>query len=183
MKYSLFCVVVFFQLKYIVLNVLRDLDVKSWKKQSLLSETCKCVSLHLLGNYYGTPKPPSQPVSGKVITTEALQSLQSGSKQATPKRSKSYNDMQNAGIVHAENEEDDDVPEMNSSFTGKEQTFFPSVDLVKRAVGGVCKGCWEGFSSHEEFRKVAKIQTLTTQCLEEGVFLLVCFSYFFTRLF
>ncbi|XP_019612745.2 membrane-associated guanylate kinase, WW and PDZ domain-containing protein 1 isoform X7 [Rhinolophus sinicus] len=69
------------------------------------------------GNYYGTPKPPSQPVSGKVITTEALQSLQSGSKQATPKRSKSYNDMQNAGIVHAENEEDDDVPEMNSSFT------------------------------------------------------------------
>ncbi|XP_037655847.1 membrane-associated guanylate kinase, WW and PDZ domain-containing protein 1 isoform X11 [Choloepus didactylus] len=69
------------------------------------------------GNYYGTPKPPSQPVSGKVITTDALQSLQSGSKQSTPKRTKSYNDMQNAGIVHAENEEDDDVPEMNSSFT------------------------------------------------------------------
>nr|KAF6420724.1 membrane associated guanylate kinase, WW and PDZ domain containing 1 [Molossus molossus] len=69
------------------------------------------------GNYYGTPKPPSQPVSGKVITTDALQSLQSGSKQLTPKRTKSYNDMQNAGIVHAENEEEDDVPEMNSSFT------------------------------------------------------------------
>ncbi|XP_057363680.1 membrane-associated guanylate kinase, WW and PDZ domain-containing protein 1 isoform X4 [Manis pentadactyla] len=69
------------------------------------------------GNYYGTPKPPSQPVSGKVITTDALQNLQSGSKQSTPKRTKSYNDMQNAGIVHAENEEDDDVPEMNSSFT------------------------------------------------------------------
>ncbi|KAM8758654.1 membrane-associated guanylate kinase, WW and PDZ domain-containing protein 1 isoform 11-T11 [Rhynchonycteris naso] len=69
------------------------------------------------GNYYGTPKPPSQPVSGKVITTDALQSLQSGSKQSTPKRTKSYNDMQNAGIVHAENEEEDDVPEMNSSFT------------------------------------------------------------------
>uniref|UniRef100_A0A8D2DT99 Membrane-associated guanylate kinase, WW and PDZ domain-containing protein 1 n=1 Tax=Sciurus vulgaris TaxID=55149 RepID=A0A8D2DT99_SCIVU len=69
------------------------------------------------GNYYGTPKPPSQPVSGKVITTDALQSLQSGSKQATPKRTKSYNDMQNAGIVHAENEDHDDVPEMNSSFT------------------------------------------------------------------
>ncbi|KAM5231401.1 membrane-associated guanylate kinase, WW and PDZ domain-containing protein 1 isoform 46-T50 [Hipposideros larvatus] len=69
------------------------------------------------GNYYGTPKPPSQPVSGKVSTTDALQSLQSGSKQSTPKRSKSYNDMQNAGIVHAENEDDDDVPEMNSSFT------------------------------------------------------------------
>ncbi|XP_029098915.1 membrane-associated guanylate kinase, WW and PDZ domain-containing protein 1 isoform X11 [Monodon monoceros] len=69
------------------------------------------------GNYYGTPKPPSQPLSGKVITTDALQSLHSGSKQSTPKRTKSYNDMQNAGIVHAENEEDDDVPEMNSSFT------------------------------------------------------------------
>ncbi|XP_004581655.2 membrane-associated guanylate kinase, WW and PDZ domain-containing protein 1 isoform X27 [Ochotona princeps] len=69
------------------------------------------------GNYYGTPKPPSQPVSGKLITTDALQSLQSGSKQSTPKRTKSYNDMQNAGIVHAENEEEDDVPEMNSSFT------------------------------------------------------------------
>nr|XP_027810337.1 membrane-associated guanylate kinase, WW and PDZ domain-containing protein 1 isoform X8 [Marmota flaviventris] len=69
------------------------------------------------GNYYGTPKPPSQPVSGKVITTDALQSLQSGSKQSTPKRTKSYNDMQNAGIVPAETEEEDDVPEMNSSFT------------------------------------------------------------------
>ncbi|XP_073900257.1 membrane-associated guanylate kinase, WW and PDZ domain-containing protein 1 isoform X12 [Castor canadensis] len=69
------------------------------------------------GNYYGTPKPPSQPVSGKVITTDALQSLQSGSKQSTPKRTKSYNDMQNAVIVHADNEEEDDVPEMNSSFT------------------------------------------------------------------
>ncbi|XP_063142618.1 membrane-associated guanylate kinase, WW and PDZ domain-containing protein 1 isoform X23 [Rattus norvegicus] len=69
------------------------------------------------GNYYGTPKPPSQPVSGKVITTDALHSLQSGSKQSTPKRTKSYNDMQNAGIVHTENEEEEDVPEMNSSFT------------------------------------------------------------------
>lgn len=79
------------------------------------------VSLHHLGNYYGTPKPPSQPVSGKVITTDALHSLQSGSKQSTPKRTKSYNDMQNAGIVHTENEEEDDVPEMNSSFTGKKK--------------------------------------------------------------
>ncbi|XP_075406032.1 membrane-associated guanylate kinase, WW and PDZ domain-containing protein 1 isoform X2 [Tenrec ecaudatus] len=69
------------------------------------------------GNYYGTPKPPSQPVSGKLITTDALQGLQSGSTLSTPKRTKSYNDMQNAGIAHAENEEEDDVPEMNSSFT------------------------------------------------------------------
>ncbi|XP_062829872.1 membrane-associated guanylate kinase, WW and PDZ domain-containing protein 1 isoform X15 [Anolis carolinensis] len=69
------------------------------------------------GNYYGTPKPPSQPLSGNVNNTDALQNLQSGSKQSTPKRTKSYNDMQNAGIVHTENEEEDDVPEMNSSFT------------------------------------------------------------------
>ncbi|XP_066183338.1 membrane-associated guanylate kinase, WW and PDZ domain-containing protein 1 isoform X17 [Sylvia atricapilla] len=71
------------------------------------------------GNYYGTPKPPSQPLSGKVTSTNALQNLQSGSKQSTPKRTKSYNDMQNAGIVHAENEEEDDVPEMSSSFTAE----------------------------------------------------------------
>ncbi|XP_035194121.1 membrane-associated guanylate kinase, WW and PDZ domain-containing protein 1 isoform X21 [Oxyura jamaicensis] len=71
------------------------------------------------GNYYGTPKPPSQPLSGKVTSTDALQNLQSGSKQSTPKRTKSYNDMQNAGIVHAENEEEDDVPEMSSSFTAE----------------------------------------------------------------
>ncbi|XP_064013100.1 membrane-associated guanylate kinase, WW and PDZ domain-containing protein 1 isoform X13 [Pogoniulus pusillus] len=69
------------------------------------------------GNYYGTPKPPSQPLSGKVTSTDALQNLQSGSKQSTPKRTKSYNDMQNAGIVHTENEEEDDVPEMSRSFT------------------------------------------------------------------
>lgn len=104
--------------------------MRCWEKQSILSETCKC-ALHHLGNYYGTPKPPSQPVSGKVITTDALQNLQSGSKQSTPKRTKSYNDMQNAGIVHAENEEDDDVPEMNSSFTGKRQTCSLSVGLGK----------------------------------------------------
>ncbi|XP_039184673.1 membrane-associated guanylate kinase, WW and PDZ domain-containing protein 1 isoform X29 [Crotalus tigris] len=68
------------------------------------------------GNYYGTPKPPSQSLSGKVNNADALQNLPSSSKQTTPKRTKSYNDMQNAGLVHAENEEDDS-PEMNSSFT------------------------------------------------------------------
>uniref|UniRef100_A0A8C6YVA4 Membrane-associated guanylate kinase, WW and PDZ domain-containing protein 1 n=1 Tax=Nothoprocta perdicaria TaxID=30464 RepID=A0A8C6YVA4_NOTPE len=71
------------------------------------------------GNYYGTPKPPSQPVSGKVTSTDAQQNLPPGSKQSTPKRTKSYNDMQNAGIVHAENEEEDDAPEMSSSFTAE----------------------------------------------------------------
>ncbi|XP_049718740.1 membrane-associated guanylate kinase, WW and PDZ domain-containing protein 1 isoform X4 [Elephas maximus indicus] len=69
------------------------------------------------GNYYGTPRPPSQPVSGKVTRTDASQSLQSGSKQSAPKRTKSYNDMHNAGVVPVENEEEDDAPEMNSSFT------------------------------------------------------------------
>ncbi|KAM4022861.1 membrane-associated guanylate kinase, WW and PDZ domain-containing protein 1 isoform 4-T4 [Anomaloglossus baeobatrachus] len=70
------------------------------------------------GNYYGTPKPPIQPVDGKVTSGDALQNLFSGAKQSTPKRTKSYNDMQNAGIVHTENYEyDDEAPEMNSSFT------------------------------------------------------------------
>ncbi|KAM8929982.1 membrane-associated guanylate kinase, WW and PDZ domain-containing protein 1 isoform 2-T2 [Pelodytes ibericus] len=69
------------------------------------------------GNYYGTPKPPSQPTSGKLISGDALQNRLSGSKQSTPKRTKSYNDMQNAGIVHTENEDYDEAPEMNSSFT------------------------------------------------------------------
>lgn len=72
-----------------------------------------------LGNYYGTPKPPSQPLSGKVITSDALQDSQPGSQHSTPKRTKSYNDMQNAGLVHTENEDDEEVIEMNSSFTGK----------------------------------------------------------------
>lgn len=98
------------------------------------------MSLHHLGNYYGTPKPPSQPVSGKVITTDALQSLHFGSKQSTPKRTKSYNDMQNAGIVHAENEEEDDVPEMNSSFTGKDQTMSSFDGLRERGWGRILQG-------------------------------------------
>ncbi|XP_036386153.1 membrane-associated guanylate kinase, WW and PDZ domain-containing protein 1b isoform X10 [Megalops cyprinoides] len=70
------------------------------------------------GNYYGTPKPPSQPPSGKVTASDALQDSLPGSQHSTPKRSKSYNDMQNAGIVPAENDDEDEVPEMNSSFTG-----------------------------------------------------------------
>uniref|UniRef100_A0A9J8AQW0 Membrane-associated guanylate kinase, WW and PDZ domain-containing protein 1 n=1 Tax=Cyprinus carpio carpio TaxID=630221 RepID=A0A9J8AQW0_CYPCA len=70
------------------------------------------------GNYYGTPKPPSQPPSGKVITGDALQDSLPGSQQSTPRRTKSYNEMQNAGIVPTETEDDDEVPEMNSSFTG-----------------------------------------------------------------
>ncbi|XP_074140274.1 membrane-associated guanylate kinase, WW and PDZ domain-containing protein 1 isoform X17 [Sminthopsis crassicaudata] len=79
------------------------------------------------GNYYGTPKPPSQPVSGKVIPTDALHNLPTGSKQSTPKRTKSYNDMQNAGIVHTENDDEDDVPEMNSSLTdsGEQEEHNP----------------------------------------------------------
>ncbi|XP_057218157.1 membrane-associated guanylate kinase, WW and PDZ domain-containing protein 1b isoform X1 [Triplophysa rosa] len=81
------------------------------------------------GNYYGTPKPPSQPPSGKVITGDALQDSLPGSQQSTPRRTKSYNEMQNAGIVPTETEDDDEVPEMNNSFTGdsSEQDDHPSV--------------------------------------------------------
>ncbi|XP_032927728.1 membrane-associated guanylate kinase, WW and PDZ domain-containing protein 1 isoform X16 [Catharus ustulatus] len=85
------------------------------------------------GNYYGTPKPPSQPLSGKVTSTNALQNLQPGSKQSTPKRTKSYNDMQNAGIVHTENEEEDDVPEMSSSFTESGEQEEQSAQIAREA--------------------------------------------------
>uniref|UniRef100_A0A4W6EN86 Membrane associated guanylate kinase, WW and PDZ domain containing 1 n=1 Tax=Lates calcarifer TaxID=8187 RepID=A0A4W6EN86_LATCA len=63
------------------------------------------------GNYYGTPKPPRQPIIGTVILSDA------GSQQSTPKRTKSYNDMQNARIVPADDDDDDQATEMNNSFT------------------------------------------------------------------
>lgn len=121
------------------------------------------VFLRHLGNYYGTPKPPSQPASGKVISPDALQGLQSGSKQSTPKRTKSYNDMQNAGIVHAENEEDDDAPEMNSSFTGRHQSTTPNRWPWGAVGGGSLAKNYGEVSLLRRTRKVASIQTLTAQ--------------------
>uniref|UniRef100_A0A8C9SJL7 Membrane-associated guanylate kinase, WW and PDZ domain-containing protein 1 n=1 Tax=Scleropages formosus TaxID=113540 RepID=A0A8C9SJL7_SCLFO len=70
------------------------------------------------GNYYGTPKPPSQPPCGTVITGDALHG---GSQQSTPKHTKSYNDMQDARVVSAKHEDDGEVPEMNNSLTGNEK--------------------------------------------------------------
>uniref|UniRef100_A0A3Q1FLL8 Membrane associated guanylate kinase, WW and PDZ domain containing 1b n=1 Tax=Acanthochromis polyacanthus TaxID=80966 RepID=A0A3Q1FLL8_9TELE len=82
------------------------------------------------GNYYGTPKPPVQPPSGKVISSsgsggdaplpDGLSSSLPGSQHSTPRRTKSYNDMHNAGIGPGEQqqEDDEDLPDMNSSFTG-----------------------------------------------------------------
>ncbi|KAM7423135.1 hypothetical protein PAMA_010927 [Pampus argenteus] len=81
------------------------------------------------GNYYGTPKPPVQPPSGKVISSssggdaplpDGLSGSLPGSQHSTPRRSKSYNDMHNAGIGPGEpqQEDDEDLPDMNSSFTG-----------------------------------------------------------------
>ncbi|XP_034028590.1 membrane-associated guanylate kinase, WW and PDZ domain-containing protein 1-like [Thalassophryne amazonica] len=64
------------------------------------------------GNYYGTPKPPRQPTIGTVILSDA------GSQQSTPKRTKSYNDMQNARVALADDDDDDQATEMNNSFTG-----------------------------------------------------------------
>uniref|UniRef100_A0A672ZZA1 Membrane-associated guanylate kinase, WW and PDZ domain-containing protein 1 n=1 Tax=Sphaeramia orbicularis TaxID=375764 RepID=A0A672ZZA1_9TELE len=65
------------------------------------------------GNYYGTPKPPRQPIIGTVILGDT------GSQQSTPKRTKSYNDMQNARVVPADDDDDDQATEMNNSFTGE----------------------------------------------------------------
>ncbi|KAM6981670.1 membrane-associated guanylate kinase, WW and PDZ domain-containing protein 1-like isoform 2-T2 [Tautogolabrus adspersus] len=73
------------------------------------------------GNYYGTPKPPRQPIIGTVILSDA------GSQQSTPKRTKSYNDMQNARVVPADDDDDDQASEMNNSFTGSlVRSLFPS---------------------------------------------------------
>ena len=130
------------------------------------------MSLHHLGNYYGTPKPPSQPVSGKVITTDALQNLHSGSKQSTPKRTKSYNDMQNACIVHAENEEEDDVPEMNSSFTGKDQMMLPLSGLGKGGLGEDLQGVLRRFLfSARIWKDHQNTNSDHTVLMEEMVFL------------
>ncbi|KAM4741381.1 membrane-associated guanylate kinase, WW and PDZ domain-containing protein 1b isoform 3-T3 [Anableps anableps] len=82
------------------------------------------------GNYYGTPKPPVQPPSGKVISSssggdaplsDGLSGSLPGSQNSTPRRAKSYNDMRNAGIGLADQqlEDDEDLPDMNSSFTGE----------------------------------------------------------------
>ncbi|XP_076845283.1 membrane-associated guanylate kinase, WW and PDZ domain-containing protein 1b isoform X11 [Brachyhypopomus gauderio] len=81
------------------------------------------------GNYYGTPKPPSQPPSGKVISGDALPDSRPAPQETTPRRTKSYNEMQNAGIASAETEDEDELPEMNSSFTGdsSEPDEHPSV--------------------------------------------------------
>uniref|UniRef100_A0A672HWS1 Membrane-associated guanylate kinase, WW and PDZ domain-containing protein 1 n=1 Tax=Salarias fasciatus TaxID=181472 RepID=A0A672HWS1_SALFA len=65
------------------------------------------------GNYYGTPKPPRQPIIGTVILSDA------DSHRSTPTRTKSYNDMQNARVVPADDDDDDQATEMNNSFTGE----------------------------------------------------------------
>ncbi|XP_037534545.1 membrane-associated guanylate kinase, WW and PDZ domain-containing protein 1b [Nematolebias whitei] len=79
------------------------------------------------GNYYGTPKPPLQPPIGKVISSggdallpDRLSRSLPGSQHSSPQRAKSYNDMQNAGIGFGEQqqEDDEDLPDLNSSFTG-----------------------------------------------------------------
>ncbi|XP_061687482.1 membrane-associated guanylate kinase, WW and PDZ domain-containing protein 1-like isoform X4 [Syngnathoides biaculeatus] len=73
------------------------------------------------GNYYGTPKPPKQPVIGTVIVGDA------GSQQSTPKRTKSYNEMQSVRVVPADDDDDDRALEMNNTFTGSlVRSLFPS---------------------------------------------------------
>lgn len=70
-----------------------------------------------------------QPPGGKVISSssiggdaplpDGLSGSLPGSQHSTPRRSKSYHDMHNAGIGIGEQQEDDeDLPDMNSSFTG-----------------------------------------------------------------
>ena len=48
--------------------------------------------------------------------------------------------MQNAELDHEENEEEDDVTEMNSSFTGKDQTMSSFDGLRERGWGRILQG-------------------------------------------
>ncbi|KAF5907243.1 membrane-associated guanylate kinase, WW and PDZ domain-containing protein 1-like isoform X9, partial [Clarias magur] len=71
------------------------------------------------GNYYGTPKPPSEPRSGTVITQDALRHALSGFWNSTPKRTKSYTDIHHARVVPDEQTGDADFStDMNNAFTG-----------------------------------------------------------------
>ncbi|XP_053091833.1 membrane-associated guanylate kinase, WW and PDZ domain-containing protein 1-like isoform X16 [Pangasianodon hypophthalmus] len=85
------------------------------------------------GNYYGTPKPPSQPRCGTVITQDALRHALFGSWNSTPKRTKSYNDIQHARVVPVEQTEDADFnTDMNNTFTGdssRQEVHAPSSAL------------------------------------------------------
>lgn len=56
-----------------------------------------------------------------------------GSQHSTPRRSKSYNDMHNAGLGSGEQtqEDDEDLPDMNSSFTGAVEEEM--IDLMLRS--------------------------------------------------
>lgn len=71
--------------------------------------------------------------SGDAPLPDGLSGSLPGSQHSTPRRSKSYNDMHNAGLGSGEQpqEDDEDLPDMNSSFTGtrrerrgKEQTMW-----------------------------------------------------------
>ncbi|XP_060787615.1 membrane-associated guanylate kinase, WW and PDZ domain-containing protein 1-like isoform X2 [Neoarius graeffei] len=77
------------------------------------------------GNYYGTPKPPSHPHCGTVITQDALRHALSSSWNSTPKRTKSYNDIRHAPVVPVEQTEDAEFStDMNNAFTAR--SLFPS---------------------------------------------------------
>ncbi|TNN32282.1 Membrane-associated guanylate kinase, WW and PDZ domain-containing protein 1 [Liparis tanakae] len=97
------------------------------------------------------PAPPEQPPPGGAVIPSGARGAGDapladglslpGSQNSTPRRHTFYNDMRHAGIGPAEQqEEDDDLPDMNSSFTGvcggrgrglqsaPERTRVPSLD-------------------------------------------------------
>uniref|UniRef100_A0AAR2JNT7 Membrane-associated guanylate kinase, WW and PDZ domain-containing protein 1 n=1 Tax=Pygocentrus nattereri TaxID=42514 RepID=A0AAR2JNT7_PYGNA len=74
------------------------------------------------GNYYGTPKPSPQPPGVRVVSSDVSAPGRPVPQQLTPRRTKSYNEMQNAGI--AETEDEEELPEMNSSFTEHDEVRF-----------------------------------------------------------
>lgn len=104
-----------------------------------------------------------QPPSGKVISgssggdaplSDGLSGSLPGSQNSTPRRAKSYNDMRNAGIGLADQqlEDDEDLPDMNSSFTGNAQTSG-GAEAPRWFERGVCRWC---FSQWSEFIHVVE---------------------------
>lgn len=75
---------------------------------------------------------------GDAPLSDGLSGSLPGSQNSTPRRAKSYNDMRNAGIGLADQplEDDEDLPDMNSSFTG----------MYRQAGKDQCKSQQQGVS-------------------------------------
>lgn len=104
--------------------------------------------------------------SGDAPLPDGLSGSLPGSQHSTPRRSKSYNDMHNAGLGSGEQpqEDDEDLPDMNSSFTGTraEGEAGQRGDDVGRGRGkGVC--------IHAGFNSAFRSQRCCRGCIQTSL--------------